>query len=55
MRTDSVLLSDQALEDVRKYIPERYGKEYLPSKPNTYKSKKSAQEAHEAIRPTDVN
>jgi len=55
MRTDSVRLSDQALEDVRSFIPERYGKEYLPTKPNTYKSKKSAQEAHEAIRPTDVN
>jgi DNA topoisomerase I len=54
MRTDSVRLSDQALEEVRDYIPERYGKEYLPAKPNTYKSKKSAQEAHEAIRPTDV-
>ncbi len=55
MRTDSVRLSDQALGEVRNYIPERYGKEYLPAKPNTYKSKKSAQEAHEAIRPTDVN
>jgi DNA topoisomerase I len=55
MRTDSVRLSDQALEEVRGFIPERYGKEYLPAKPNTYKSKKSAQEAHEAIRPTDVN
>ena len=55
MRTDSVRLSDQALDEVRGYIPERYGKEYLPTKPNTYKSKKSAQEAHEAIRPTDVN
>jgi len=54
MRTDSVRLSDQALEEVRGFIPERYGKEYLPAKPNTYKSKKSAQEAHEAIRPTDV-
>ena len=54
MRTDSVRLSDQALEEVRNYIPERYGKEYLPAKPNAYKSKKSAQEAHEAIRPTDV-
>ncbi|MGK0179932.1 MAG: DNA topoisomerase-1, partial [Nitrospinales bacterium] len=54
MRTDSVKLSDQALEEVRAFIPERYGKEYLPGKPNTYKSKKSAQEAHEAIRPTDV-
>ncbi len=54
MRTDSVRLSDQALEEVRALIPERYGKEYLPGKPNTYKSKKSAQGAHEAIRPTDV-
>ena len=55
MRTDSVRLSDQALEDVRNFIPERYGNDYLPSNPNVYKSKKSAQEAHEAIRPTDVN
>ena len=55
MRTDSVRLSDQALEEVRNFIPERYGKEYLPLKPNMYKSKKSAQEAHEAIRPTDVS
>ena len=54
MRTDSVRLSDQALNDVREYIPEKYGKEFLPEKPNSYKSKKSAQEAHEAIRPTDV-
>ena len=54
MRTDSVRLSDQALEEVREFIPERYGKEFVPSQPNTYKSKKSAQEAHEAIRPTDV-
>ena len=54
MRTDSVKLSDQALEEVRNFIPERYGKEFLPGTPNLYKSKKSAQEAHEAIRPTDV-
>ena len=54
MRTDSVRLSDQALEEVRTFIPERYGKEFLPEKPNVYKSKKSAQEAHEANRPTDV-
>jgi DNA topoisomerase-1 len=54
MRTDSVKLSDQALEEVRAFIPERYGKEFLPGTPNLYKSKKSAQEAHEAIRPTDV-
>ena len=54
MRTDSVKLSDQALEEVRAFIPEKYGKEFLPGSPNMYKSKKSAQEAHEAIRPTDV-
>jgi DNA topoisomerase-1 len=54
MRTDSVKLSDQALEEVRAFIPDRYGKEFLPGTPNLYKSKKSAQEAHEAIRPTDV-
>ena len=54
MRTDSVRLSDDALSMVREFIPERYGKEYLPEKPNFYKSKKSAQEAHEAIRPSDV-
>ncbi len=54
MRTDSVRLSDDALAMVREFIPERYGKEYLPAEPNFYKSKKSAQEAHEAIRPSDV-
>lgn len=54
MRTDSVRLSDDALSAVRGFIPERYGKEYLPAEPNFYKSKKSAQEAHEAIRPSDV-
>ena len=55
MRTDSVRLSDDALSMVREFIPERYGKEYLPAEPNFYKSKKSAQEAHEAIRPSDVS
>lgn len=54
MRTDSVRLSDDALSMVREFIPERYGKEYLPTEANIYKSKKSAQEAHEAIRPSDV-
>jgi DNA topoisomerase-1 len=54
MRTDSVRLSDEALDMVRAFIPERYGKEYMPASPNLYKSKKSAQEAHEAIRVTDV-
>ena len=50
MRTDSVKLSDQALEEVRAFIPERYGKEFLPGTPNLYKSKKSAQEAQNISR-----
>jgi DNA topoisomerase-1 len=54
MRTDSTNVSDSALKDVREYIPERYGHEYLPAVPNKFKSKKLAQEAHEAIRPTSV-
>jgi len=52
MRTDSVRVSANALQDARSYIQGKHGNEYLPEKPNTYKSKKSAQEAHEAIRPT---
>jgi len=52
MRTDSVRVSEQAISQVRKKIKEIYGEEYLPSKPNIYKSRKGAQEAHEAIRPT---
>ncbi len=55
MRTDATRLSDEALEGIRGYIVEKFGKEYLPDKPNVYKNKKSAQDAHEAIRPTDVN
>lgn len=54
MRTDSVQVSNDALEQVRTLIPERFGRAYLPEKPNFYKSKKDAQGAHEAIRPTDV-
>lgn len=54
MRTDSVHVSSDAIADVRKLIPERFGSDYLPEKPNFYKSKKDAQEAHEAVRPTDV-
>ena len=54
MRTDSVRVSNDALEQVRELIPERFGANYLPEKPNFYKSKKDAQEAHEAVRPTDV-
>lgn len=52
MRTDSTRLSNEAVTAVRSTIAEKYGKEYLPPKPNRYKSRKSAQEAHEAIRPT---
>src|SRR5438874_37709 len=54
MRTDSVHVSNDALEQVRELIPAKYGANYLPEKPNFYKSKKDAQEAHEAVRPTDV-
>jgi len=55
MRTDSVHVSSDALAQVRELIPERFGSNYLPEKPNYYKSKKDAQEAHEAVRPTDVS
>ena len=55
MRTDSVTLSNEALEDIRKYIHTKHGEEYLPKAPREYKTKaKNAQEAHEAIRPTSV-
>ncbi len=55
MRTDSVHVSSDALAQVRELIPARFGSDYLPEKPNFYKSKKDAQEAHEAVRPTDVS
>jgi DNA topoisomerase I len=55
MRTDSLALSETAVKQSRELIGERYGKDYLPDKPNRYSSKvQNAQEAHEAIRPTDV-
>ena len=54
MRTDSVKVSNDALAQVRDHIGSSYGEKYLPEKPNFFKSKKDAQEAHEAIRPTDV-
>jgi DNA topoisomerase-1 len=54
MRTDSVKVSADALTQVRDHIGSSYGQNYLPEKPNFFKSKKDAQEAHEAIRPTDV-
>ncbi|MBI3009090.1 MAG: type I DNA topoisomerase [Candidatus Omnitrophica bacterium] len=55
MRTDSVRISDEALTMARGYIDKKYGKEFLPEKPNVYKSGKSAQGAHEAVRPTYVS
>ncbi len=54
MRTDSVRVSADALAQVRELIGKDYGANYLPEKPNFYRSKKNAQEAHEAIRPSDV-
>jgi DNA topoisomerase I len=56
MRTDSVKISDDALEEVRRYIGTKFGSDILPDKPNTYRVKKAAQaqEAHEAIRPTSM-
>ena len=54
IRTDSVRVSAEAQERARGYIAEKYGKEYVPAKPNFYKSKKDAQDAHECIRPIDI-
>jgi DNA topoisomerase-1 len=54
MRTDSVNIAAEAIEKVRELIKKEHGREYLPEQPNKFKSKKSAQEAHEAIRPSDV-
>jgi DNA topoisomerase-1 len=54
MRTDSTRVSADALEACRACIGDKYGPPYLPAKPNVYSSGKSAQEAHEAIRPTDL-
>ncbi len=54
MRTDSARVSDQALNSVREYIVNRYGANYIPERAILYRSSKSAQDAHEAIRPTAV-
>ena len=54
IRTDSVRISQEALDAVRAYIPERFGAEFLPETPNEFKGRRNAQDAHEAIRPTDV-
>ena len=55
MRTDSTNLSQDALNMARGYIDKQFGSQYLPEKPNFYSSRENAQEAHEAIRPSDVN
>jgi DNA topoisomerase I len=54
MRTDSVRISEQALQEARGLIVGEYGQDYLPDQPNYYKNKKSVQDAHEAIRPSSV-
>lgn len=55
MRTDSITLSQDCLDELRQLIPQRFGKDYLPPEINVYKNKtKNAQEAHEAVRPTSV-
>jgi DNA topoisomerase-1 len=55
MRTDSVRVSTEAIQQVRGWIKGRFGDSYLPPKPNAYKSRRGAQEAHEAIRPTSID
>lgn len=55
MRTDSVRISPEALQEARQFIKSTYGNEYLPSEPRVFASKKSAQDAHEAIRPANLN
>ncbi|MAF11442.1 DNA topoisomerase I [Candidatus Poribacteria bacterium] len=54
MRTDSVRVSDDAIAEAREFIDGRYGADYVPAKPHAFRTKKSAQDAHEAIRPTSV-
>lgn len=55
MRTDSTNLSGQAIGQARGFIKKEFGDKYLPKTPRVYKKAKAAQEAHEAIRPTDIN
>ncbi len=54
IRTDSTRVSEDAMREARDFITEKYGKEYIPAKPNVYASKKNAQDAHEAIRPISL-
>jgi len=55
MRTDSTRISPDAVKEIRDWVGKKYGDKYLPATENVYKSKKDAQEAHEAIRPTSVD
>src|ERR1700734_957204 len=55
MRTDSTNMSADAVAEIREWVGKKFGGKYLPEKANIYKSKKDAQEAHEAIRPTNVS
>ncbi|MBR2970600.1 MAG: type I DNA topoisomerase [Clostridia bacterium] len=55
IRTDSTRVSEGAIKEAREYIEDKYGNEYVPTKPNVYASKKSAQDAHEAIRPITLS
>jgi len=55
MRTDSTRVSNDAIAEVREHIGKEYGKEFLPESPNTFRSKKDTQDAHEAIRPTSAS
>lgn len=54
IRTDSVRIADEAQKAALEYISDTYGKDYVPNKPNIYKGRKGAQDAHEAIRPADI-
>jgi DNA topoisomerase-1 len=54
MRTDSPRVAPEAIQGAREWIGKNMGKQYLPESPNQYKGKKDAQDAHEAIRPSDV-
>ena len=55
MRTDSLRISNDAMNDAAQYISDKYGKKYLPAKPRYFKSRSNAQDGHEAIRPTSVS
>ena len=54
MRTDSVRINDDMIQDAREFITSNYGEEYIPDKPRVYKTKQTSQDAHEAIRPTSL-